>query len=291
MSSLRSMPNFYQRIIVSSLILVFFTLILIFSHTPPYWWFFVAALAVVQSKALVEYYQLAISKGYLPSVKIAVTSSCLFIFSKFIALTHDELSYLAPTILYLSIFACALSHMYKAIESIANLAITLFGLLYITLSLSYLLELNFKPDPFGQSPGILWTIFAIATTKASDTFAYFFGKTFGKHPLSPYLSPKKTIEGAIGGLVGPILMSLLIIYIYQHTHNFALPSLTEAAILGLLIGGASIFGDLLESLLKRDAQVKDSGSLPGLGGLLDMVDSLIFTIPLLYIYLRARTYL
>lgn len=284
MTYLQSLPNFYQRLIMSLIILIVLTAILIISQTPPFGWLFVAALTFLQALALYEYYLLAQLKGFLPSMKLAITTSALLLASRFIAIENPHYAYLPAVLIYASISACALSHMYKAIESIANLAITLFGLLYITLSLSWILELNFRG-------GLFWVVYAIAVTKASDTSAYIFGKTFGKNPLSPFLSPKKTVEGAIGGLLGSCIVSVLLILFFPG-HSFCpLPSLLEGALLGLIIGAAATFGDLVESLLKRDANVKDSGTLPGLGGALDMVDSLIFTIPLLYIYLRARAFL
>ncbi len=284
MTYLQSLPNFYQRLIISFIILVLLTAILILSQTPPFGWLFVGALTFLQARALYEYYYLAQLKGFYPSIKLAITTSAFLLVSRFVAIENPSFAYLPAVLIYVSISACALSHMYKAIESIPNLAITLFGLLYITLSLSWILELNFRG-------GLFWVVYAIAVTKASDTAAYIVGKTCGQHPLSPFLSPKKTIEGAVGGLLGSCLMSVLLILFFPGHSYCPLPSVFEGAILGLIMGTAATFGDLVESLLKRDAKVKDSGSLPGLGGALDMVDSLIFTIPLLYIYLRARAFL
>ena len=124
----------------------------------------------------------------------------------------------------------------------------------------------------------------IATVAASDTFQFYTGRTFGRRPLAPTISPKKTIEGAIGGLVLAPLALVAIAYAW-------LPRLTPAAAwaagVGIVIAG--ITGDLFESALKRAAGVKDSGTLiPGHGGVLDRIDALLFAAPIFYLVLRAR---
>lgn len=123
----------------------------------------------------------------------------------------------------------------------------------------------------------------IATVAASDTFQYYSGRTFGRRPLAPTISPKKTIEGAIGGFVlAPLTMVVLA--------HFWLPRLNPfgvwAAGLGIVVAG--IAGDLFESSLKRAAGVKDSGHLiPGHGGVLDRIDALLFTAPLFLLLLKS----
>ncbi len=139
-----------------------------------------------------------------------------------------------------------------------------------------------KETPTGEATG-LWLFFLIAVTKATDTFAYFVGKRYGHNYFVPKLSPKKTIEGALGGLAAAIITALLFLPLFPHS------SWVELSLLGLSLGVAAEFGDLAESLLKRDANIKDSNVLPGFGGVLDIVDSLIFTTPLLYCYLKAKS--
>lgn len=130
-----------------------------------------------------------------------------------------------------------------------------------------------------------WLTVAMATAFLSDTVAYFVGRAFGKHPLYPAVSPKKTIEGAIGGLFGGVLA------LVGMGRMWLLPELqwVDAVILGLV---GSIFGqsgDLVESMLKRSCGVKDSGTvLPGHGGILDRVDALLFVAPWFYFYCQLR---
>lgn len=117
----------------------------------------------------------------------------------------------------------------------------------------------------------------LTATWASDTFAYFVGRAIGKHKLAPLLSPKKTVEGAVGGLLGAVLIGYLF-----GTFNPQL-NMTAVILLGVLIGIASLMGDLVESAFKRQAKVKDSSQIiPGHGGVLDRFDSLLLTAPLVY---------
>jgi phosphatidate cytidylyltransferase len=123
--------------------------------------------------------------------------------------------------------------------------------------------------------GLGWTLLVILVTWIADTAAYLVGRSMGRNKLAPHLSPNKTIEGAIGGLVGAALVSLACFTL------FGLPGGPIAAIVsGLLLGIAGQIGDLSESLLKRQAGIKDSGDLiPGHGGILDRIDALLFAFP------------
>lgn len=130
--------------------------------------------------------------------------------------------------------------------------------------------------PFGAR----WVVLAMMLAFLSDTAAYFAGRTFGKHKLYEKLSPKKTIEGSLGGLVGAIGGAFFALYVM----NLPIP-VPHAIALGLVAGGLGQAGDLLESMLKRSAGVKDSGNiLPGHGGLLDRVDALMFTASATWLY-------
>jgi phosphatidate cytidylyltransferase len=125
--------------------------------------------------------------------------------------------------------------------------------------------------------GLLATVLLI--TKLGDIGAYLVGSRFGKTPLIPRISPKKTIEGAIGGLIFSILGAFI-------SRPFLGFSYLHLIVLGIVFGIVGQLGDLSESLIKRDCQVKDSGKiLPGMGGILDEIDSLLFTAPTFYFYM------
>jgi phosphatidate cytidylyltransferase len=156
---------------------------------------------------------------------------------------------------------------------------TFAGILYAGWMFGYLVSLR------GIEDGRNWVFLALFCTFGSDTAAFFIGKAFGKHKLAPSISPGKTWEGAVGGLIGAVIVSLF----------FLLPtplSLAtklewwQALILGILVSAFGQLGDLVESLLKRNAGAKDSGNLlPGHGGVLDRMDSIIFTVVVVYYWI------
>ena len=157
--------------------------------------------------------------------------------------------------------------------AIAGWVWTVAGILYIGWLMGYLVALR-DVDPLKQEIGRNWVFLTLFATFASDTSAFFTGRAMGKHKLAPDISPGKTREGAVAGCAGAIIASLL----------FTLPSplqlplnCGQAIVLGLLVSIFGQLGDLAESLFKRNMGVKDSGNLlPGHGGLLDRVDSLVF---------------
>lgn len=177
--------------------------------------------------------------------------------------------------LILSLLLLALMYLFRLgplDQLIFRLGWQVLGLLYIPLLLGHLVLLRQLPDGRG------WVFLVLIAVMASDSLAYFSGVRFGKHKLYPQVSPKKSIEGALGGVVGACLGVWL-------TAFFFLPdfTLTHSLLVGVLLGGAGQIGDLFESLLKRACGVKDSGGIfPGHGGILDRLDSLLFAFPLAY---------
>jgi phosphatidate cytidylyltransferase len=133
--------------------------------------------------------------------------------------------------------------------------------------------------------GQFYVLYLVAITKFSDMGAYLTGSLIGRHQMIPHISPKKTWEGFFGALVFSLLASWGMFKLMPG--NLAALNWTHATVLGLLLGFAAVIGDLAESIVKRSTGVKDSGNLlPGIGGALDLVDSLLFTAPLLFFYLR-----
>ena len=162
-------------------------------------------------------------------------------------------------------------------------ALTIMGILYIGLTFSHLLLLRFAGEGVGVGNGFLsygaeYLWLAFIGTWASDTFAYLVGSQWGRHKLAPRLSPGKTVEGAVGGLLGSMISVSVLGCI------FAIP-LAQALSVGVLVGVTAPIGDLVESAMKRFAGVKDSGhSLPGHGGILDRFDGIMFAVPAVYYY-------
>jgi phosphatidate cytidylyltransferase len=160
------------------------------------------------------------------------------------------------------------------VESLPAVGISSSAFLLVAFPLSFAVRLQGLPT---NGPRLL--LFALTITWAADTTAYFVGRAIGKHPLAPHISPKKTWEGSIAGLLG----SLLVAYAFHFWLTIPLPHLLAMAVLGNIAGQ---MGDLLESAYKRSAGVKDSGGLlPGHGGVLDRIDALILCIPVIWYYL------
>jgi len=170
----------------------------------------------------------------------------------------------------------------SASESVTRLVSTLFLATYLGLTLGHVGGLLTSQAGEARERGEDLLILALVAVYVGDSCAYYGGRAFGRHKMAPAISPSKTWEGAFFGILGSILGAVSGSLIFMHV----LP-LLHAVLLGVLLGGAGIFGDLLESLLKRAADVKDSGALlPGHGGVFDRIDSLLLAAPLLYWYHR-----
>ena len=192
-----------------------------------------------------------------------------------------------PSPLYMPLFYigllaifCIMLKCHKTV-SVGDAGLLIFSLVYIPFLLSTLIDIK----DLQHGTLLLWIVFIGAF--ATDTFAYFTGVFLGKHKLCPEISPKKTIEGSIGGTLGCIL--LLVLYGLLLESRFGLPiSFAKLCILGVLISPISQIGDLTASIIKRKYGVKDYGNLfPGHGGILDRLDSIITTAPLVYIYITT----
>ena len=161
------------------------------------------------------------------------------------------------------------------------MALTLFGFFYVPYLLNYATKILYCVP---QGGGVALLVYAVAVTKFTDVGAYVAGNLFGRTKLSPVISPKKTWEGLVGGVLVALLTSLGLIHYFPQS----LGSLAgvHGWILGIGLAVVSVIGDLGESVVKRDARVTDSGQfLPGIGGALDLVDSLLFSLPVFYGYL------
>ncbi|WP_321390455.1 phosphatidate cytidylyltransferase [uncultured Desulfuromusa sp.] len=153
------------------------------------------------------------------------------------------------------------------------------GLVYLPFLLSHLMLLRLLPD------GRQWIFMTLIVIMSCDSFAYFVGRKFGKRKLYQAVSPNKTIEGGVGGLVGAVFAIMLVKFTFLPILGFL-----DAVLIGLFLGVMGQLGDLFESLLKRACQVKDSGGIiPGHGGMLDRLDSLLFAFPVVY-YLARYCY-
>lgn len=169
------------------------------------------------------------------------------------------------------------------IPPLETMAYTVFGLLYVPWLFNFITKIIWliPRDAHGNTAGQYYVFYLIAVTKFSDMGAYIVGSLIGRHKMVPHISPSKTWEGFVGALGFSLLASYGLRALIPG--KLALLDFWSATILGLTLSVAAVIGDLAESILKRSTGVKDSGRmLPGIGGVLDLIDSLLFTAPLLY---------
>ncbi|MDR1702700.1 MAG: phosphatidate cytidylyltransferase [Sporomusaceae bacterium] len=188
-------------------------------------------------------------------------------------------------VLFLLIFALMKTVISPAAVTITDAAFTIMGVFYIALPFAALFLLRDSAESITTTFGLVaggefYLYLAFLTTWASDTAAYFVGTQFGRHKLCPAVSPNKSVEGALGGLLGSIMTVVAV-------GSLAALPLCHLLILGLITGIFAPFGDLVESALKRFAGVKDSGNFfPGHGGVLDRFDAMMFAVPVVYYYVN-----
>ena len=168
----------------------------------------------------------------------------------------------------------------------SNLALSLLGFFYVAGLFSYLILLRELSPETSYKIGGLWIVYLLVCIWSCDTFAYFIGAPLGKHPLSSRISPKKTVEGFGGGVLGAIAAAF-----FSHFVFFSSARLKDLLIVSAIVALVGQVGDLTESLFKRDAQFKDTSHIiPGHGGILDRFDSLLFVSPMVYYYLKFVVY-
>lgn len=232
-------------------------------------WWFLGALAVAGVLAGQEFYQMMRQGGSQPSPAIGLPLILLLLLD-----AHDPSWGIARPAIVGFVILAFVWHLFRKDDPTptTSWALTVMGGLYLGWFLGHFLLLRAGPD------GLQWTIVAFLSTWISDTGAYFVGLALGRHKLWPRISPKKSWEGSIGGLITGVLGTTLIA-------RLAGLSPWHGAAIGALIPIISPFGDFAISMMKRQVGVKDSGSIiPGHGGMLDRLDSLLFSAVVVYYY-------
>ena len=244
-----------------------------------------ALLSVMAAVGAWELYRIARARGVNALEQAGIPLSAAIPWLVWAELTGRlslPLSYAAVAML--AIFAAVIWARGTEGRPLATTGVTIFGVLYTGAMLSFGLQIRYHEyaDPAGVSPvaGTVLVLLPMLLTWASDTGAYFFGRLFGRHKLIPSVSPGKTIEGALGGLALAVVVCWAYVrwVLVPYGHLGLAPA--GIVIFAILVSVAAQIGDLAESLLKREAGVKDSsGIIPGHGGILDRFDSLLFVLP------------
>lgn len=217
--------------------------------------------------AVWEYF--SICKKYNPLNILGTVIACLFYLSLYFNFYTREFIILSILLIFL-----VLMIKNKITNISGSISVTCFGTLFIPWTLYHMVLIRDIPDD-----GIKYIVFLFVNIWLLDTGAYFVGKKFGKYKLAKNISPKKTIEGAVAGVITSIIVSLLCRIVFMKD----IISLNEAILFAVVISAVGQFSDLAESMFKRDADIKDSGNiLPGHGGMLDRFDSYLFAAPVFY---------
>ena len=252
-------------------------------------WFLAAMLSCVAAVAAGEFYSVTSDPAGRPVRWLGIPASVLLVVLA--ALEPDfrrwsDHAFLLVLLLGLASYAAAIFDR-RVQRALLSAATTAAGALYTGGTLAFAIFIRSLPEVRGTLPvqpaeGFALLLLPVLVTWAGDTCAYFAGKKFGRRRLAPRISPGKTVEGGVAGLLGAVAMGLALGFLLDGYRNFPIePAI--AALIGLLLGIAGQLGDLAESRLKREAGVKDSGSiLPGHGGMLDRFDALFVAIPLAY---------
>ena len=254
-------------------------------------WWFTLAVGVIVHLGLLEFFRMAQFKGIRPATKTTLVACQLLLLSTQWAVQGGLPEVIAQAVLPLSGAAiCAWLLLQPVTGSIADIAASIFGLFYLGFLPSHWLQLRdlsapqlapslaSLPEPWGWlNSGLAITLSSCLMVVASDIGSWGFGKCCGRRPLSP-ISPGKTVEGAIGGFACAMVIGL----ICGRMLGWPLAGM-PGLLLGALVALLSLVGDLTESMMKRDAGLKDSGNvLPGHGGILDRIDSYLFTPAVIY---------
>jgi phosphatidate cytidylyltransferase len=254
---------------------------------------FLLIILVLAVSGLLEFYGMAHKLNYACYAKLGVAGGILLIVFTFVCVSGQFGRAVTPSrmndreTMFIILFVlglCVRQFMSRRVATgIIAISTTLFGLMYVPWLLNFIQKINF----FGQAgvEGEYYVLYFVLVTKFSDCGAYAVGSLIGRHKMIPRISPGKTWEGFGGAVV--VSTAASVIFAKLAGSHLAGMTLKHSIILGIILSLAAVVGDLIESLFKREAGLKDSGHLfPGIGGILDLLDSLLFNAPIMYLYLR-----
>ncbi len=266
----------YQRVISGLLFLPIFYLV-VWKLPPAYFTGLVALAAIIGQY---EFYRMARKRELKPLAALGLLLGVLVVVQGFYhpGAPDRGQAFFYITVCVLVIMLARLFSPHPVEGALEDIAVTFLGIFYVAMLFGFQAAIRTAPD------GRQWTVFMYFVIWATDIGAYSLGVPFGRHKLYPKISPKKSVEGLIGGVCAAAGMALL-------CRVWFMPPLEiwEAALIGIALAAVGTLGDFVESLLKRSVGVKDSGGIiPGHGGMLDRMDSMLFAAPVLYYYLGMR---
>jgi phosphatidate cytidylyltransferase len=259
-------------------------------------WAFSSVMALLVLAGLREFYRMAKTQGWRPFTCFGMVMSVLLVFlhERWCLEKWHGASRLSPDLMSTLIAAitigCFLLQLTRETTkgAIGNVATTLLGLIYVWFLPSFLVKIRHLGIPGGwgwQYDGVEMIFVAITVAKTSDVGALLVGSKLGKHKMCPTLSPKKTWEGAAGGIFFSVALICAFV-LFEPSMALAKIGWGKLVGLGVLLAVSAMLGDLVESAFKRDSEIKDAGGgVPGFGGVLDLIDSLMISSPAMYFYL------
>lgn len=271
--------------IVASITGLIVVSLIVFALHPLFQYVVASSVAALAGIAIWEYERFAEAKGGKMITPVLIFFTVCEVLAFYFHATHSDFAALPLAVFFIGFLIIFAMHFREKEGAIVNLAVSAFGLLYIALPVGMILGILYSK----VSDGRWWMGYLLLVTKITDIGAYFAGSLWGKRRLAPTISPKKTVEGASFGLLCALFASFLFSELSSLVgHPFL--GKYEWIFLGVTLGIVGQFGDLAESLLKRDAQKKDSNTLPGLGGALDAIDSILFNAVIIFIYVNFVLY-
>ncbi len=266
-----------KKRILSSAVMITLTILAVLNQ-----WFFIAFIILLTMGGLYEFFYLIKKKGIpiYSYVGIFIGAAIpLSIFTRFELTKNWELLLVVTGFLLLLLLQFSRKDNRNAIVGIST---TLFGVLYVSWFFSFLVKIRLMIPGLD---GVKLLAFILIVTKSADIGALIIGSKFGKHPLLPKVSPNKSVEGWIGSLIFSGLGAVAASSFLPAELNY---TIVQVILIGVFFGAIGQLGDLSESMIKRDCNVKDSGKLlPGMGGILDLIDSLLFAAPAFYLYISS----
>ncbi|MEM8727388.1 MAG: phosphatidate cytidylyltransferase [Chlamydiota bacterium] len=278
-------PDLTKRLITSIAFLAILACALSFSYVGMIKWFIALFASGIGALGIWEFCRLSRLNTQSGLTKLSIAIGFLTVLGFFVSTFDRRLSLLPFMLIFFGILAIFLYRFDKISGSIDSIAKSIFAIFYVAIPIGLILKILYLHSSCRMGhEGRVWLLYLLVVTKMTDVGAYFGGCLIGKRKLAAEISPGKTINGAITGFLSALFFSFLFYLAGPFIDNFEL-TLGQSLWLGALLGLLGQVGDLGESLLKRDAGVKDSNHLPGLGGILDMLDSLLFTTPVIYFFL------